>query len=104
MNSPASNRPKVVLYVEDDADHRELMRSAAKACHVKFGLALAQGYYDAIDYLGGQGQYADRSRYPVAAFVLLDFALGSFRHRSCALDSKAKRPFGFAGSDVQRLH
>jgi len=79
MNSPAMNRSKVVLYVEDDADHRELMRSAAKACHVKFGLALAHGYDDAIDYLGGQDQYADRMRYPLAAFVLLDYALGSFR-------------------------
>jgi len=79
VNPPTINHPKVVLYVEDDADHRELMRSAAKACQVKFGLALAHGYYDAIDYLGGQDQYADRTRYPVAAFVLMDYALGSFR-------------------------
>jgi DNA-binding response OmpR family regulator len=79
MNSLTINRPKVVLYVEDDADHRELMRSAAKVCQVKFGLALAHGYYDAVDYLGGQDQYADRTRYPMASFVLLDHALGSFR-------------------------
>jgi len=79
MNSPAINRPKVVLYVEDDADHRDLLRSAAKTCQVKFALALAHGYYDAMDYLGGRDQYVDRMRYPPAAFVLLDYALGSFR-------------------------
>jgi two-component system response regulator len=79
MSSPGSNHSKVVLYVEDDADHRELMRSAAKACQVKFGLALAHGYYDAIDYLGGQDQYADRTRYPMPTFVLVDYGLGSFR-------------------------
>jgi len=79
MNPPALNGSKIVLYVEDDAEHRELMRSAAKACQVKFSLALAHGYYDAVDYLGGQDQYADRTRYPMPTFVLVDYALGSFR-------------------------
>ena len=77
MNSASDT--KVVLYVEDDADHRELMRAAAKACHVKFALGMAHGLYEAIDYLGGQGKYADRLRYPLPNFALVDFALGSFK-------------------------
>jgi len=72
-------RMPVVRYGEDDADHRELMRSAAKASQVKFGLALAEGYSDAIDYLGRQGPYADHMRYPPATFVLLDHVLGNFK-------------------------
>ena len=75
----AARITKVVLYVEDDAEHRELMRAAAKASHVKFALAMAHGLYDSMDYLGGQGKYADRLRYPLPAFVIADYALGSFK-------------------------
>jgi len=79
MNLPATNRHPIVLYVEDSVDDRELMRSAAKVSHVKFALALADGYSEAVDYLGGERQYADRTRYPLATFVLLDYALGTLK-------------------------
>ena len=75
----AARSIKVVLYVGDDAEHRELMRAATKACQAKFGLAMAHGLYDSMDYLGGQGKYADRLRYPLPAFTLVDYALGSFK-------------------------
>ncbi len=75
----ATRITKVVLYVEDDAEHRELMRAAAKACQVNFGLAMAHGLDDSMDYLGGQGKYADRLRYPLPTFALVDYALGSFK-------------------------
>jgi DNA-binding response OmpR family regulator len=79
MKPTARNNPAVVLYIEDDSGHRELMRSAAKSCQVKFGLALCDGFYDAVDYLGRQGKYADWIRYPPATLVLLDYALGTFK-------------------------
>ena len=79
LNPVAMKRPPLVLYVEDDAEHRELMRSAAKACKVKFGLVLSDGFSDAVHYLGGQDKYADRGRYPLASFALLDYSLGSFK-------------------------
>jgi DNA-binding response OmpR family regulator len=79
MKPGAINRPPVVLYVEDDADHRDLMRLAAKECQVKFGLALAHGFQDALDYLGGQDKYVDRRLYPLAACIVLDYALGNFK-------------------------
>ncbi len=77
MNS--ASKIKIVLYVEDDADHRELLRRAAKTCQAKFALAMANGLYDAIDYLGGQGKYADRRLYPLPSFALVDYSLGSFK-------------------------
>jgi len=79
MNPPATERPPVVLYVEDSLDDRELMKSAARTSQVKFGLALAEGYSEAVDYLGGERQYADRTRYPLPTFVLLDYALGTLK-------------------------
>ena len=79
MNPPPAKHYPVVLYVEDSLDDRELMRSAAKVSHVKFTLALADGYSEAVDYLGGERQYADRTRYPLATFVLLDYALGTLK-------------------------
>ena len=68
-----------MLYVEDDAEHRELLRAAAKKCQAKFALAMAHGLYDAIDYLGGQAKYADRLHYPLPNFALVDYSLGSFK-------------------------
>ena len=79
MKPAAIHRAPIVLYVEDDADHRDLMRLAAKESQVKFGLALAHGFQDAVDYLGGQDKYVDRKLYPLAAFVLVDYALGNFK-------------------------
>jgi DNA-binding response OmpR family regulator len=77
MSSASST--KIVLYVEDDAEQRELLRAAANGCQVKFALAMADSLYDAIDYLGGQGKYADRVRYPLPTFALVDYTLGSFK-------------------------
>ena len=79
MKQPGINHSPVVLYVEDSLDDRELMKSAAKACQAKFTLALAAGYGDAVDYLGGEHQYANRTQYPLATFVLLDYALGTLK-------------------------
>src|SRR5688572_1315211 len=79
MKPAPTDRPPIVLYVEDDPDHRELLRTAAKQCQVKFGLALANGFQDAMDYLSGQAKYADRKLYPLAVLVLLDYALANFK-------------------------
>jgi two-component system, response regulator len=79
MKPEAIKRPPVVLYVEDDADHRDLMRLAAKESQVKFGLALAHGFQDALDYLSGQDKYANRMQYPLPTLVLLDYALRNFK-------------------------
>ena len=75
----SASTTKIVLYVEADAEHRELLRAAAKGCQVKFALAMADSLYDAIDYLGGQGKYADRVRYPLPTFALVDYTLASFK-------------------------
>jgi DNA-binding response OmpR family regulator len=47
-------------------------------------LVLANGYEDAINYLGGEHQYANRARYPLATFVLLDYALGTRKRTDLA--------------------
>ena len=65
----------IVLYVEDEESDRFLMRRA----FVKEGLeAVLQMVSDgrlAVDYLSGEGAYADREAHPAAGVVLLDLNL-----------------------------
>ena len=64
-----------ILLVEDNPDHAELVRrklenfpAASRLHHVEDGEA-------AIDYIFGQGGYADRARFPAPDLVLLDLRL-----------------------------
>jgi CheY-like chemotaxis protein len=64
-----------VLYVEDDINDVVLMRRAFR----KFGsgaqLQVVTDGQAAVDYLGGAGDYANRSDYPLPSIVLLDLHL-----------------------------
>jgi CheY-like chemotaxis protein len=70
-----SGRPLNILLVEDNPDHAELVRRhlegfSAACClrHVEDGEA-------AIDYIFGQGAFADRAQFPAPDLVLLDLRL-----------------------------
>src|SRR6185503_12149845 len=51
----------------------------ASEVKARFELKAVAGYYEAIDYLRGHDQYANREVFPKPNLILLDYALGSFK-------------------------
>jgi DNA-binding response OmpR family regulator len=68
-------QPEVVLIIEDEPDAVLLLQHA----FTKAGVALAfQSVGDgdaAVEYLSGDGVYADRALYPIPQLILLDWKL-----------------------------
>lgn len=64
--------PRCILYAEDEVDDvfffKNAMKVAGSPCMLQ---AVADGE-QAMNYLSGQGAFADRSRFPFPALVLLD--------------------------------
>ena len=66
-------RPKgVVLIVDDNEDDIELMRLAFEKAKAPCGLMSVNDGHEAIQYLAGEGKYADRQLFPMPLLVLLD--------------------------------
>ena len=65
-------RRGVVLIVDDNPDDIELLRLAFEKAKAPCGLMSAHDGAEAIRYLSGEGQYADRKQYPMPLLVLLD--------------------------------
>jgi CheY-like chemotaxis protein len=66
---------QTILLVEDDANDVYFMKRAAREAGILDSLHVAQDGQEAIDYLGGFGDYADRQRFPLPHLVLLDLKL-----------------------------
>ena len=64
-----------ILYVEDDEDDVLLLKMAFKRAGITNPLEAVIDGSQAIDYLAGTGQYADRQRYPLPGLVMLDLNL-----------------------------
>ena len=64
-----------VLYVEDDDDAAFFMRFAFEEAGLRNPLRIAVTGQEAIDYLAGNGPFADRRQYPLPGLVLLDLNL-----------------------------
>lgn len=64
-----------VLLVEDSADDALFMSRAFTKAGVANSLRLVDDGRKAVDYLSGQGRYADRSAHPFPRLVLLDLKL-----------------------------
>jgi CheY-like chemotaxis protein len=67
--------PGPVLYVEDEEDDVFLVGHAFKEAHVPNQLISVSDGEAAMEYLRGNGKYADRSRYPLPILLLLDINL-----------------------------
>lgn len=63
-----------ILLVEDDEDDRYLTERALAKAGLKTTYNAVDGRV-AIDYLLGEGSFADRERHPLPDFVLLDLKL-----------------------------
>jgi CheY-like chemotaxis protein len=65
----------VILYVEDDENDAILMRQAWAMAGVLNPLNVVNDGEQAVKYLSGEGQYAERVKFPLPILVLLDLKL-----------------------------
>jgi CheY-like chemotaxis protein len=70
-------RQAVILLVEDSVDDAALIRSIFKQSKVPYPLFVVADIVSAFCYLQGDGEYADRSRYPFPTLLLLDLKFPS---------------------------
>ena len=68
-----SNR--TILLVEDNADDVFLMERALRAARIVNPMIVVESGQEAMDYLSGAGNFADRSAYPLPAVMFLDLKL-----------------------------
>lgn len=62
----------IVLIVDDDSNDIDLMKLAFEKAKAPCGLMSVPDGREAIRYLSGEGDYADRSKFPMPLLVLLD--------------------------------
>jgi CheY-like chemotaxis protein len=66
------NESGVILYAEDEEDDAFILGRAFSRAEIKNQLVVVPGGKEAIQYLSGLGEYADRTRHPHPCLVLLD--------------------------------
>jgi CheY-like chemotaxis protein len=66
---------KPILLVEDDPNDQLLIRRAFTRAKLMNPLRLARDGDEAVDYLAGDGAFADREANPLPALVMLDLKL-----------------------------
>jgi CheY-like chemotaxis protein len=64
-----------ILFVDDDANDRELFRLAVRRAALHVSVHTAVDGSEAIAYLEGVGLYADRRCYPVPDLVIVDLKM-----------------------------
>ncbi len=62
----------VVLYAEDSEDDAFLMRRAFTKAKFSGTLTVAANGLEALNYLGGTGEYANRKEHPLPSLIMLD--------------------------------
>jgi CheY-like chemotaxis protein len=70
-----NTRNENILVVDDDVNDVFLLRRAFQRANLAAALRVAQDGEQAVAYLGGQGEYADREQYPLPALILLDLKM-----------------------------
>ena len=64
-----------ILLVEDDASDAFLLQRALSRAQIANPLMVANSGEEALEYLRGEGGFADRTKYPFPAMVLLDIKM-----------------------------
>ncbi len=65
----------VILLIEDEKLDIELTLDAFRQVHLENDIRIASTGEEALDYLLGRGDYADRSQHPLPDIILLDIKL-----------------------------
>jgi len=66
---------RTILLVEDSPDDVFFLQRAFKRAEVKNALQVVKDGQQALGYLAGVGEYADREKFPLPCLVLLDLKL-----------------------------
>lgn len=66
---------KIILLVEDNEDDVFLTEMAFNHAGCQNPLLVVRDGQEAVDYLSGTGQFADRGRFPFPSLILLDLQL-----------------------------
>jgi CheY-like chemotaxis protein len=69
------NKPFTVLLVEDDLNDIFLVKRAFKLARIQNPLQVVTDGLEAINYLRGEGRYADREAYPLPKLMVLDIKM-----------------------------
>ncbi len=64
-----------VLLVEDDSNDVLFIQRAFRQVNAFSPIQIVKDGDEAVDYLSGQGEYADRDSHPLPALILLDLKL-----------------------------
>jgi CheY-like chemotaxis protein len=72
---PTVNSPPAILYAEDEENDVLLLRLGFKRARLPNPIHIAADGVQAVDYLAGNGPYADREQHPLPSLVLLDLNL-----------------------------
>ena len=67
--------PRPILYAEDEENDVYLMRRAFQKAGVQNPLHVVTDGAEAMRYLGGTGEFANRERHPIPCLLLLDLNL-----------------------------
>lgn len=66
---------QTILLVEDEENDVIFMKMTLEKGGLASALQVAEDGQQALDYLSGKGEFADRARFPVPALVFLDLKL-----------------------------
>ena len=66
---------KTLLYVDDSPDDRLLVQRACERARVSFQLKTVDSGIEAIRYLSGEREFADRAEHPLPDLILLDLKM-----------------------------
>jgi CheY-like chemotaxis protein len=69
------NSEGTILLVEDNADDVFFMQRALKSAGVENPVQVAADGQEALDYLAGEGQFANRDKFELPCVILLDLKL-----------------------------
>jgi CheY-like chemotaxis protein len=72
--NPLNHIPTILL-VEDNDDDVFFMRHALQKAKVGLPVQVVPNGQAALDYLSGEGRYADREKYPLPTLIFLDLKM-----------------------------
>jgi len=70
-----SHRHITVLHIDDDPNDTTLLQAATRKAGLNLALRNVEDFEQAIEYLGGKGEYGDRSAHPLPKLILLDLKM-----------------------------
>jgi CheY-like chemotaxis protein len=70
-----SEKPRPILAAEDEESDRIILELAFQRAQLPHPLVIVRDGQEAVDYLSGEGRYADRSAHPLPALLVLDLKM-----------------------------